>query len=71
MGTRTASQILDCPIRCREVMINYTVSGNWFNREYRIDSCPAMYDAGPRCDRRCADQLSQPRGYRISGLYMQ
>lgn len=60
MSTKHATQVIECPIRHREVEVTYSASGGWFNRSYQIEWCPAMYDGGVGCDRRCATMLNRP-----------
>ena len=57
MNTRIMKQMVDCPNRQRVVEVKCAVSGSWFDRHYEVISCPAMYDAGPACNRGCETQL--------------
>ena len=68
MAIKYETQIIHCPLRQREVEVKYSVSGNWFNREYDVESCPSMYDGGAGCDRRCKNLLGQPPNYTTSVL---
>ena len=59
-------QVFVCPDRNREVEVTYSVSGNWFSPNYEVVACPAMYDGGVGCDRRCTSQLAGlPRNLRF------
>ena len=60
MSARYATQVIKCPIRHRQVEVCYSVAGGWFNRDFKVESCAAMYDAGPKCDKRCVSLLRRP-----------
>ena len=57
MGSKTKTKVIQCPVQNRLAEVTYKVIGNWFNREYEIQSCPAMSDWGG-CDRQCKRQLA-------------
>lgn len=46
-----------CMPRGRDVYVTYTVVGGPWGPEYDVVSCPAMYDPGVGCDRRCRAQI--------------
>jgi hypothetical protein len=58
MGSKLKTRVIQCPVQKRPVEVTYRVIGNWFNREYDIQSCPAMHDRGS-CDRPCKRLLTQ------------
>jgi hypothetical protein len=58
MADSLRKQIIVCPDRNREVVVTYSVSGNWFSPNYEVIACPAMYDGEVGCDRRCTAQLA-------------
>lgn len=53
MAPKHKARVIYCAARQREVQVTYTVSGDQFAREYDVVSCPAMFDGGAGCDRRC------------------
>lgn len=65
MASKFKQQVIICPSRKREVEVTYTVAGNWFAPEYNVVACPAMYDYGSACDRRCKAFLRQPSSYEL------
>jgi hypothetical protein len=58
MGQKIKTMVIDCPLQKREVKVTYSVSGNWFNREYDVWLCPAINDVGGGCNRQCKSLLS-------------
>ena len=59
MKSKIKTRIIKCPVQNRLVQVSYKAIGSWFNREYDIQSCPAMSDWGG-CDRQCQHLLSIP-----------
>ena len=59
--------LIQCPRQNRQVEVTYAVTGNWFNREYLVLSCPAINDYGGGCDRECKLQVERPLG--LNNLY--
>lgn len=63
MKSKLRKKTIHCPVRDRPTEVTYRISGNWFNREYDIESCPAMRDGGG-CDRQCKHLLIVARSPR-------
>ena len=42
MGSKTRNRIIQSPVQNRLFDVTYKIIGNWFNREYDIQSCPAI-----------------------------
>ena len=59
MKSKIKSRVIKCPVQNRLVEVSYKAIGSWFNREYDIQSCPAMNDWGG-CDRQCQRLFSTP-----------
>jgi hypothetical protein len=57
MGQETKTMVIESPNQKRQVEVTFTVTGNWFNREYNVLSCPAISDWGGNCYRECKSQL--------------
>lgn len=57
MGSEIRTRVIQCPVQNRLVEVTYKVIGNWFNREYEVQSCPAMSDWGG-CDRQCKNKMA-------------
>ena len=60
MRPKTRIKVIRCPVQNRLTEVSYKIIGNLFNREYVIQSCPAMQDWGG-CDRQCKNQLAITR----------
>jgi hypothetical protein len=67
MTGKFRKQVIICPSRRREVEVTYTVSGSWYAPDYNVVACPAMYDTGVCCDRRCHSLLARPSSYENFG----
>lgn len=63
MTEKLKYQVIICPDRKREVEISYKVSGSWLAPTYNIVDCPAMYDSGTGCVRRCSSLLAGAANY--------
>ena len=68
MANKFKMQVIECPIRKREVVVTYTNSGNWFSPKYDIVACPAMYEHNQSCNRQCKLLLNRPLNYMYFGL---
>lgn len=56
MKSETRARVIKCPLQNRLVEVTYRTIGNWFNREYVVETCPLMLESG--CDRQCKNLLS-------------
>ena len=63
MASKFKTQVIECPIRKREVVVTYINSGSWFSPKYDIVACPAMYESNLSCNRQCKAQLNRPQNF--------
>jgi hypothetical protein len=68
MRSKVRTQLVRCPSHNRDVEVTYTVSGSWLERKYELADCPALFDGGASCDRRCWPSLSHPPRYLLFAM---